>query len=690
VLFADDDVAVRNAFARTLRAKGFLVDLARDGVEALAFAQEYPYAFVATDEHMPGLSGTALISQLKRLQPHSKFVIVTGHPDVKLRVAQDPTAPEVILKPWQDNTLVALVTKAVEEAKRRSMRAALPGENRSDTAPCDVLLVEDDDQDAATLTSALEQASEGTVRVVRATRLADACALLKSSQFSVVLSELILPDSHGLGALSELMAVAPATPVLVVAASDDEVEALRAVQTGAQDYLLKCNLGGAGVLRAVRYAIERKQSEARLIQLAHFDPLTRLANRTLLNERLSRALSRCGRSGKSVGLLFVDLDHFKSVNDTYGHDVGDELLKLVGSRLIASTRGPDTVARVGGDEFAILLEDVDDVDGARRVAQRIVNGFATPLVVRGTEQPVTCSIGVAMSPNHGVVSDTLLRATDRALYQAKDRGRNCYVVAGEEGADRISRRIELERELMSDLNEERISLALLPVMDIVQDKVLGHEVLMRWDSSDGSQLTAGELLPALGQVGELPRVGGWILEAVCALARKQMFVGTLSINISLQEFTHVSFVERVRDAIRKAGIAGGQIEFELSEATLTKNLVATRARLGELAAIGVRAIIDDYGAGRSSLVELAELPIAGVKLAPSVVQNLGRRGGPEGLAAVLAVSKTLGWSVVAKSVETDSQLDTLRLMGCPRAQGRLFGEPRKPDTIIPAKVALAS
>lgn len=689
MLFADDDVAVRNAFARMLRAHGFLVDLARDGIEALAFAREYPYAFVATDEEMPGLNGSELIEELRSLQPTSKFVIVTGYPEVKRRAESTPGFPEVILKPWHDSTLLGLVSKAVDEAKRRLVRGSSSSHSELAAPRSNVLLVEDDEQHAHTLTKAIERASDHAYRVVRARKLNEACALLKNGNYAVVLSDLDLPDSDGLGSLSEILAVSPATPVLVIAASDDEALALRAVQAGAQDYLLKGNLDGPRVLRAVRYAIERKQTEVRLIQLAHYDPLTLLANRTLLNERLARALPRCGRSGKLVGLLLVDLDHFKAVNDTYGHEVGDDLLKLVGSRLIASTRQPDTVARVGGDEFAILLEDVNNIDGARRVAQRIVNGFATPLVVHDKEQPVTCSVGLAMSPDQGTTIDELLRAADRALYQAKDRGRNCYAVAGEEGQDRISRRIELERELLHGLSEDRLSLALLPVIDLETRAAVEHEALMRWESADGSSLTASELLPALGQVGELPRVGGWMLDAVCALVKQRRFSGPISVNISLQEFSHESFIDRVQDALRESGVAGSSLEFEFSEATLTKSIVGTRGKLSELSALGIRMIVDDYGSGRSSIAELGELPIATVKLAPALLHNVGRRGGMEALSASLAVAKAFGWVVVAKSVETPQQLEVLRALGCARAQGRLLGEPFSPETRR-APVALAS
>jgi diguanylate cyclase (GGDEF)-like protein len=679
ILFADDDVLVRNAFARTLRARGFLVDVARDGFEALAFTQEYPYAVVVTDQEMPGLRGTELISKLRVLQPNSTFVIVTGHREMAREAAASPEAPDVLLKPWTESALLSLVTRAVEQAQIRHARGTHSTRPDVPAVGQHLLIVEDNDFEALILTQTIERAGGGAYRIVRASKLAEACTLLKSREYAIILSDLELPDATGLSALSEFQAVSPTTPVVVVTGSDDEALALRAVQAGAQDYLLKGNLDGDRVMRAVRYGIERKQTERRLIQLAHYDGLTMLANRTLLNERLTRAVARTRRVGNSIGLLLVDLDHFKTVNDTYGHEVGDELLVLAAARLKASTRQQDTVARIGGDEFAVLLEDVEDTAGARRVAQRIVNAFATPLIVRDKEQAVTCSIGAALAPEHGTDVDELLRSADRALYQAKDRGRNCHAVAGEGGPDRLSRRVELERELFSGVDEARLSVVLLPVTHLTNGSVVSHEALLRWDAMDGSRVNAGEFLPVLDQVGQLPRIGAWVLDTVCLLLRRQLVAGSISVNISLAEFSQPDFVDRVQEALQTHGVSGSSLEIELGEATLLKSLASARTRLPQLAALGVRITIDDYGSGRSSLAEFAELPISTLKLTPSLLRSATRGTGEKTLEATLAAAQVLGWNVVAKSVETPRELELLRALGCRLGQGRLLGDARSID-----------
>lgn len=662
---------MRAAIARVLRSHGFLVDLAADGTEALAFAREYPYALVATDHDMPGLNGTELIASLRQLQPDSRFLLVTGYADAARRGSGLPGVSGVLVKPWHERELVDLVARAVEQAKAgRTMAETLVPSGASL-----VLLLEDSDVDALLLQRSVESVSDGSFQVVRFTRLADACASLKTREYAVVLSDLSLPDAEGLAALRELSAVSPSTPVLVVTAADDEAQALRAVQGGAQDYLLKGKFDRAGVLRAIRYAIERKATEKRLSELAHYDQLTRLANRTLLNDRLSQALARSARSGKGVALLLADLDHFKAANDSYGHELGDMLLVEVAERLTASTRREDTVARIGGDEFAILLEDVEDTEEPRRVAQRILNAFATPLIVDGKLLPVTASIGVALYPLHDNDEAGLLRAADRALYRAKDLGRNCYALSGENGFDRGTRRAEIERALLAHVSDERFGLAVQPVVNLEDLNVVGHELLLRWTADDGEPVTAREFIALLEQTGDLLRVGRWVFGQACALAERDAPMCPLSLNISLREFCDQDFLENVKGILKTHDVERGALALEFSEGTLTKNLAGARTMLPQLAALGLSITVDDYGSGRSSLAELAELPISTIKLTGSLVRNASRRSGRATLEAVLAAAKALGWGVIAKSVESADDVALLRSLGCTLAQGWMLGAP---------------
>ncbi|HET9929587.1 MAG TPA: EAL domain-containing protein, partial [Polyangiaceae bacterium] len=611
------------------------------------------------------------ISNLRQLQPDSRFLLVTGYADAAQRGSRLPGVSGVLVKPWHDRELVDLVSSAVEQAKAgRTTRETLRPAGASL-----VLMLEDSDVDALVLSRSVETASDGDFQVVRFTRLADACASLKTRDYAVVLSDLSLPDAEGLAALSELSAVSPSTPVLVVTSADDEAQALRAVQAGAQDYLLKGKFDGEGVLRAIRYAIERKATEKRLSELAHYDQLTHLANRTLLNDRLAQALARSSRSGAGVALLLVDLDHFKAANDSYGHEFGDLLLVEVAERLTASTRREDTVARIGGDEFAVLLEELEDPEEARRVAQRILNAFATPLIVEGKVLPVTASIGVALYPEHESDEAGLLRAADRALYRAKDLGRNCYAVTGEAGFDRGTRRAEIERALLSHVSDERFGLALQPVVNLDDLNVVGHELLLRWTADDGEPVTAREFIALLEQTGDLLRVGRWVFRRACALAERDAPMCPLSVNVSLREFCDRDFLENVKGILKTHDIAHGNLALELSEGTLTKNLAGARTMLPQLVALGVSITIDDYGSGRSSLVELGELPVSTIKLAGSLLHGASRPSGKATLSAVIAAARALGWTVIAKSVETADDVAMLRALGCTLAQGWMLGAP---------------
>ncbi|MGC4091670.1 MAG: diguanylate cyclase [Polyangiaceae bacterium] len=685
VLFADDDPAVRAAIARTLRAHGFLVDLAADGTEALAFAREYPYALVATDHDMPGMNGTELIANLRKLQPDSRFLMVTGYAEAAQASSELPGVSGVLVKPWRDGELVELVSQAVEQASTRQR-------TRETLVPAGVeliLMLEDSEVDALMLRRAIEHVASGEFQIVRFQRLADACASLKTREYAVVLSDLSLPDAEGLVALSELSAVSPSTPILVVTSADDEDQALRAVQAGAQDYLLKGGFDGERVLRAIRYAIERKATEKRLSELAHYDQLTHLANRTLLNDRLEQSLGRAARSGRRAALLLIDLDHFKAANDTYGHELGDLLLVEVANRLTASTRQEDTVARIGGDEFAVLLEELEDASGASRVAQRVLNAFATPLIVDGKLLPVTASIGVALYPDDASDEAALLRSADRALYRAKDMGRNSYALSAVGSGARGVRRAVVERELLAGPLEERLVFALQPLVDLSKLSVVGHELLLRFRSDDGEPIAASEFVPLLEQTGDLLAVGRWVLRSACELAELRPALGPLSINVSLREFCDRDFLDNVKGMLKVYDVAPGRLELELCESTLTRNLAGARTVLPQLAALGVVISVDDYGSGRSSLAELGELPISSIKLSPSLLRSAGTRAGRATLSAILGGSQRL-WLAHHREIGRDAgRLVALALARVPVRAGLAARRAHAAHSLISAARATA-
>ncbi|HEX2674368.1 MAG TPA: diguanylate cyclase, partial [Polyangiaceae bacterium] len=492
VLFADDDREVREAVARQLRRRGLIVDLAADGAEALALATEFPYAVVATDYRMPGISGLELVQALQTIRPQATFVIITGALEAVEGLGRMTQVHSVIPKPWTEQALIAVFEAGVRDAQQRSRKRSGSSDSFIAVGGQFVLLLEDNDFDALMLERAVDLVAPGEFRVVRARTLAEARKFMLSRAYGVVLADLGLPDSGGLATLTGLLGISPDTPIVVITGADDRSLATQAVRAGAQDYLMKGCYEPEAVLRSMRYAVERKRIELRLSDLAHYDALTGLANRALLTEREKRAISRATRNEQHVALVAVDLDHFKAINDTYGHDVGDALLVEVARRLSVSTRAEDTVARIGGDEFVVLIEDLEGAEGARRVAERIRNAFATPIVIDGKELNTTPSVGIALFPDDAANLAELQRHADSALYEAKRAGRNCYHFYSRALQDRALRRLELERDLVGALAAGKFHLAYLPEVDLRSGAVCGYEALLRWSRDQGPLVSAQE------------------------------------------------------------------------------------------------------------------------------------------------------------------------------------------------------
>lgn len=690
VLVVADDEGHRQDFARLLRPQGFIVDLVSGHDEAVELAAESPFSWMVVDGSTGENAARGLWQRLSQLQPACQGLLLVPEPPrphgqgEQNREAELPTRDAfltVLPPPWKNDEIVELACAATASrgchpAPSPSSGTGTEREPEPEVRQLLLLLLEDNDFDAAIITRELQHESQGRFQVVRATCLAEARELLEKQTYEVMLSDLSLPDASGLASVNELQLLAPDTPLLVVTAADDEHQALAALQSGAQDYLLKGQFGDGAVMRAVRYAVERKRIEQRLNHLAHHDQLTGLCNRTALNTRLPQALARADRSGKQTALVLVDLDHFKAVNDTYGHQMGDRLLVEVAQRLQSSTRLEDTVARLGGDEFAILLEDLEDVDGARRVGQRVVNAFATPVVIDGNTLAVTASLGIALCPLQAGNLDELTRRADDALYKAKALGKNAFHIAAQEHTPESERTEALTRTLLGALDAGRFSLVTQPLCRLSDRVVVAHEAFLRLLDEQGTQVGARELLPLLDETGDIVVVGRWVLDRACELVSKgQAPDGRISVNVSVRELDDPGFVESVQTALQTHRVAGSRLEIEIAEQTLEQVPACARTKLPLLAAMGVALTVDDYGLGHTNLPELAELPISSVKLHPALLQELNVTRRLATLKAVVSSARCLGWTTVAKCVENAAQWAALRQSGCELAQGRLVGEP---------------
>jgi two-component system cell cycle response regulator len=430
VLFVDDEPMIRSAFRRLMTRTGISADVAASGAEALALARHHPYSVVVTDLSMPGMSGQALIRHLRVGQKDATYIAVTGLPRLDPeyeQILQDDSLT-VVHKPWDDGRLTGVIRAALDAPPMTERAISLMPTSVRGEPVLRVLLLEDNPGDAELFEDALCIATRSSCKVERASTLSDAVRRLETGRFDIAVADLTLPDARDLEAVHALQSVAPAVPLVVLTGVDDEIIALRAVQAGAQDYLIKGQTDCQLMKRTIRYSIERKRAEQRLVQLAHYDQLTGLVNRSLFRQRVASALARARRGGR-FSVMVLDLDRFKFVNDAMGHEAGDILLQKVAAALTRAVREGDTVARLGGDEFAILLEAIDDPDEIGAIAERILGLVAEPQDLGEGVVATTVSIGVAIYPEGGDCTDVLLKVADRAMYAAKAAGRSAYRIA---------------------------------------------------------------------------------------------------------------------------------------------------------------------------------------------------------------------------------------------------------------------
>ncbi|HWT55114.1 MAG TPA: EAL domain-containing protein [Rhodocyclaceae bacterium] len=431
---------------------------------------------------------------------------------------------------------------------------------------------------------------------------------------------------------------------------------------------------------------ERIRAEQRIWHIAHHDALTGLPNRALLHDRLAQVLAQAERSGHRVAVMFLDLDRFKSINDTLGHDVGDELLKSVASRLQQVVRAADTVSRLGGDEFVVVLPDMLAVEDAERVAEKIVDVLAPAVSIHGHELRATPSIGISLFPDDGADAYTLMKNADTAMYHAKAEGRNNYQFFAPRMNERATHFFTVEQRLRVALDEKQFSLHYQPVIDHRTRAVCGFEALVRWHDPEHGMMSPADFIPVAEEAGLIIPLGEWVLMEAMRQNREWQQMGMpflpIAVNLSPRQFRHRGLVESVRAALRDSGQPAHLLEIEITESALMHDVAEATEKLKELEGMGVRIAIDDFGTGYSSLSHLRRFPVHKLKIDQSFVRDLCSSKGDESIvAAILSLAHNLGLESVAEGVETEAQLELLVRHRCMRFQGYLFSRPLPADQV---------
>ncbi len=544
-------------------------------------------------------------------------------------------------------------------------------------SPLRILLVEDDPAYAELTRAMLRTTSATSVTLDHAMSVHAAVDKLNDGAYDIVLLDLGLPDAQELEALNSLVGAAPDLPLVILTGTENEVLALQAVKGGAQDYLIKGQATPELLIRAIRYAIERKQSELHIRHLAYYDPLTQLPNRRLLIEHLGHALKRAARSDSIVGVFFIDLDNFKQINDAFGHSTGDTVLTDLAHRLSKALRSSDTLGRLSGDEFVAIVE-AGEARELALVANALQRSVKTPFTTPHGELFATLSIGVSSFPADGEEVGELLRNADHAMYRAKSQGRDavCFFAAPAEASRSFP--LTFTSALRRAAERGELLVHYQPLVNLHTDSVDGLEALVRWQHPSRGVIPPSDFIHLAEESDLILSIERWVLHTAMTEMASNPYARSLrvAVNLSRRHFDNPALVRRLRALVGEIGYDFHLLELELSESGIMHHPDRVLDHLKACRDLGMTITIDDFGTGYSCLGLMKEFPLTSLKIDQSFVRNCASDPVNRALvAAVISMGHALGLEVTAEGVETEAELRYLREQRCDRAQGWYFGKP---------------
>jgi diguanylate cyclase (GGDEF)-like protein len=731
ILTIEDDPEVRTVIVEYLATKGFAALEAEDGKDGLSIFTEEKPDLVLLDLRLPGMDGLEVLSHINKNAPDIPVIIVTGKGTVKdasdsLRLG----AWDYITKPLFDMKILEIsIRNVLERAKlkrekdkfQQNLEQELQKENS------DLLLrslelekaynkLNHEIEERRRAERAIQQERTFIQTIIDGVR--DPARII-SPDFGVLIMNqaalVLLPSKQT--SLKELTCYeayrqtdTPCSGENHRCVLKDVLETGKTVSVHHKDILEDgkervfeieasplWNPDGTlhGVLEVIRNITENLSVEAqlrdhreRLYHLVHHDALTNLPNRMLLQDRLTRMMTKALRNKNYVAVLFLDLDRFKKINETLGHDIGDKLLLEVGKRLEACVRKSDTVARLGGDEFAILLDDLQDVKFVAIVARKILQALSKPILIQNYELYATSSIGISLFPDDSDDVDGLLRCADTALYRAKEAGKNNYQYYTSDMNTRAFEFLLMESGLRKALDNDELVVFYQPLISLENDKLIGMEALIRWRHPEKGMISPGDFIPLAEETGLIESIGDWVLRAACTQNKEWQDAGyppvKVSVNMSARQFNKKNLAEHISQILEETGLSPEYLGLEITESVIMQDVKSTIAKLKELQNMGISLSIDDFGTGYSSLSYLKLFPIDNLKIDRSFVFSITTDSTDVAISAsVVLLAHSMDLKVVAEGVETEEQLQVLREQGCDYVQGFLFSRPIAAEEFVP-------
>ncbi len=674
ILIVDDDPALRRTFPHVLAQPGRSFDEAASIGEAIARLEQQHYDLVLLDYRLPEASGLAVLDWLVERRRDEAVIIISGEDAIDAAIgALRRGADDYVRKPYH----VAQLQRAVEgalhkgtlEKANRAMSQRLKTSERLHR-----YLVESSPDLIFTLDA------EGRFSYI-SPRITALLGFERKALLRRPFTTLIMPED--IDRACSLLAQPSAPP-----GESFHIELRLRCNHGINNDGITVALtaspmptrsGGAGLYGVARDISERKRAEEIISFQAFHDQLTHLPNRVLFKDRLELAIAQAQRHNGTLAVMFIDIDRFKLVNDTFGHAEGDTLLRAIAARLSATLRRGDTLARLGGDEFTVLLPDIKLAQDAELIASKILTALDAPIALSHGDYRVTVSIGIALFPPDGSTAEDLIRNADIAMYQVKRAGKNAFRFFDPAFNTHHRERIALENDLRDALQRKEFELHYQPQVSVSRHQIIGMEALLRWNHPVLGKLSPNgfiEIAEELGLIGEISR---WVLEEACAQLVQWRTDGhmdvRMSVNMSALDFDRRDIVSSITDCLQRHGLPPARIELEITESLMMNNAAGVAVKVKALRGAGISIAIDDFGTGYSALAYLQKFPVSTLKIDRSFVRDLdGPKSNPI-ISAITGIARGFDLEVVAEGVEQLHQVETLQLLGCDIMQGYYFARP---------------